>query len=275
MSAEAGRGAGARPAAGPREPGAAEPGAAEPGAGEPGAGEAGARVASGGRRVGRLAWSRVNGFARTRRALAPWIALFGLLAILHLGGAAPSTEAYGTSALVLLPVLAWQVKLVLDAEPDGQRLLANVAVGGPFREVLAGLLAALTPAALTIAVALVFPLVIGAIKNPGSLTGLLFGLWIHVLSALTGLAIGAWSSRAVSPDLGRATLTLVGGVVLVLALGSGAVDPLGWLVPRLTASVKAANDGSLLDVTLLGLHGLAWISLALAGYTRTRLTTRP
>ncbi|MFI5954509.1 hypothetical protein [Cryptosporangium sp. NPDC051539] len=232
-------------------------------------------VASPARRVGRLAWSRVNGFARTRRALAPWIALFALLAILHAGGAAPSIEAYGTSALVLLPVFAWQVKLVLDAEPDGQRLLAGVAVGGLFREVLAGLLAALTPAVLTIVVALALPQVIGAIKNPGSVVGLVFGLWIHGLSALVGLAIGAWASRATAPDLGRATLTLVVGVVLVLALGSGSVDPLGWLVPRLTATVRAANDGSVLGVVLLSVHALAWIALVLAGYVRTRLTVRP
>ncbi|MFG1924406.1 hypothetical protein [Cryptosporangium sp. NPDC048952] len=226
-------------------------------------------------RVGALAWSRVNGYARTRRALAPLIATLVLLAILHAGGAAPGVEAYGTSALVLLPVLAWQAKLVLDAEPDDQRLLSSTVVGGPGREVIAGLVAALLPAVLTIVVALVLPWVIGAIQSGHALSGLLFGLWIHLLSALTGLAIGAWASRATSPDLGRATLTLVIGVVLVLALGSGSVDPLGWLVPRLTSSVRAANNNAFVDVLLLSIHALAWIALVLAGYTRARLTTRP
>ena len=227
------------------------------------------------RRVGTLAWSRVAGFARTRRALAPLIATLVLLAILHAGGAAPGVEAYGTSALVLLPVLAWQAKLVLDAEPDGQRLLSSVLVGSPAREVVAGLVAALLPAVLTIGVALALPWIIGAIKSGNAAVGLAFGLWIHVLSALVGLAIGAWASRATSPDVGRATLTLVGGVVLVLALGSGAVDPIGWLVPRLTSSVRAANDGSLFDVVVLSGHALVWVGLVLAGYGRTRLTVRP
>ncbi|WP_035856615.1 hypothetical protein [Cryptosporangium arvum] len=225
-------------------------------------------------RVGALAGSRVSGYARTRRALAPLIATVVLLAVLHAGGAAPGVEAYGTSALVLLPVLAWQAKLVLDAEPDTQRLLSSVVVGGPVREVLAGLLAALLPATLTIVIALVLPWVIGAVQTGHALTGLLFGLWIHLLSALTGLAIGAWASRATSPDLGRATIVLVAGVVLVLGLGSGSVDPLGWLVPRLTASVRAANDNAVVDVVLLSVHGLVWIALVLAGYVRARLTTR-
>lgn len=232
-------------------------------------------TASASRRVGTLAWGRVTGYARTRRALAPLIATVGLLALLHAGGAAPGTEAYGTSALVLLPVFAWQAKLVLDAEPDGQRLLSGVQVGGPAREVAAGLLAALLPAVLTLGVALALPWTIGAISGEDVAAGLAFGVWIHVLSALTGLVIGAWASRATSPDLGRATLVLVVGVVVVLALGSGAVDPLGWLVPRLTASVREANDDSLLDVVLLGVHALAWIALLLAGYVRTRLTRRP
>ena len=227
------------------------------------------------RRVGALAGNRVGGFARTRRALAPLIATAVLLAILHAGGASPGVEAYGTSALVLLPVLAWQAKLVLDAEPDGQRLLASVAVGGPGREVVAGLAAALLPATLTIAVALAAPWMVGAIRSEDVVAGLVFGLWIHLLSALTGLGIGAWASRAVSPDAGRATLTLVGGVVLVLALGSGAADPLGWLVPRLTASVRSANEGSVRDVVLIGAHALVWTALLLAGYARIRLTRRP
>ena len=36
-------------------------------------------------------------------------------------------EAYGVSAVVLFPVLAWQTKLLLDVEPDVQRRLARVS----------------------------------------------------------------------------------------------------------------------------------------------------
>jgi hypothetical protein len=230
-------------------------------------------------RLAALTGTRVGAYTRSRRALAPTIATLALLGIIHAGGAAPMSEAYGVSALVLLPVLAWQTKLVLDGEPDTQRMLAVTAVGGRGREVSSGLLAALAPAVFTIAVGLVVPWLVGAIEHPKSgadlLAGLGYGVWIHALAAITGLAIGAWASRAVGRDQGRATLTLVGGVVLVLALGSGAADPLGWLVPRLTAIVRADNQGHPADALLLTAHALALVTLALAGYCRTRLTTRP
>jgi hypothetical protein len=220
----------------------------------------------------------VSAYARSRRALAPTIGTLALLSIIHAGGAAPMSEAYGVSALVLLPVLAWQVKLLLDGEPDTQRLIATTAVGGARREVTAGLLAALAPAVFTIAVAMVLPWLIGAIKAPKHAVdipgGLAYGLWIHALATLTGLAIGAWASRAVSRDAGRATLTLVAGVVLVLALGSGAADPLGWVVPRLTATVRAENTGDVVQAGLLTVHALVLVGLTLGAYVRTRLLTR-
>ncbi|GAA3385132.1 hypothetical protein [Cryptosporangium minutisporangium] len=230
-------------------------------------------------RVVALTRVRVRGYTRSRRALAPLIATLGLLAVVHAGGAAPIVEAYGISALVLLPVLAWQAKLALDLEPDAQRLLAATAVGGAGREVVAGLVAAAVPATVTVLVALAVPWVFGAIAPPESggalVAGLAFGLWVHLLAVATGLAIGAWASRAVGPDLGRATLTLVGGVVLVLALGSGAADPLGWLVPRLTATVRAASAARSADIVLLSVHTVLWAAVVLAAYARTRLTRRP
>ena len=230
-------------------------------------------------RVAALTGTRIGAYVRSRRALAPTIATLALLGIIHAGGAAPMSEAYGVSALVLLPALAWQAKLVLDGEPATQRMLATTAVGGRGRELVAGLLAASAPAVFTIAVGLVVPWLLGAVERPASgadlLAGLGYGLWIHALAAITGLAIGAWASRALGRDAGRATLTLVGGVVLVLALGSGAADPLGWLVPRLTAIVRAENAADPLAAALLTLHASALVTLALAGYCRKRLTTRP
>ena len=179
---------------------------------------------------------------------------------------------------VLLPLLAWQTKLSLDAEPDDQRLLAATAVGGPGREIAAGLCAALGLAVVPVTVGLVLPWLLGAVDvaRSGPLPAAIgFGIWLQVLSTATGLAIGAWASRAVSPDLGRATLTLVGGSVAVLALGSGAGDPFGWLVPRLTAVVRAGNDAEVLLVVVQSVHGLAWVGMVLACYVRTRSTTRP
>ena len=72
---------------------------------------------------------RLAGFLRTGRALAPLLAGLVVLGVLYGGGRAQPAEAYGVSAVVLFPVLAWQTKILLDVEPDVQRRLARVAVG--------------------------------------------------------------------------------------------------------------------------------------------------
>nr|BFE76683.1 hypothetical protein GCM10020092_099840 [Actinoplanes digitatis] len=64
---------------------------------------------------------RLAGFVRSGRALAPVIAAVVVLAVVHGGGQSAAAPAYGYSAVMLFPVLAWQAKLLLDAEPDVQR----------------------------------------------------------------------------------------------------------------------------------------------------------
>ena len=85
-----------------------------------------------------------------RRALAPLLAGLVVLGVLYGGGQARPAEAYGVSAVVLFPVLAWQTKILLDVEPDVQRRLARVAVGAGRRESAAGLLAAALAAPVTV-----------------------------------------------------------------------------------------------------------------------------
>ncbi|MBN1173220.1 MAG: hypothetical protein JXA67_13685, partial [Micromonosporaceae bacterium] len=85
---------------------------------------------------------RLRGYAVTGRALAPLLAGLIVLGTLYGGGQAQAGEAYGVSAAVLLPVLAWQTKMLLDVEPDTQRRLAAISVGSVERECGAGLIAA-------------------------------------------------------------------------------------------------------------------------------------
>lgn len=130
---------------------------------------------------------RLAGFLRTGRAVAPLLAGLVVLGTLYGGGRAQAGEAYGVSAVVLFPVLAWQTKVLLDAEPDGQRRLAQVTVGAR-RERIAGLLAAVVAALGTVAVALVFPWLVGGVTGPvepgdrSIAVGLLLGLWAHLLA---------------------------------------------------------------------------------------------
>ncbi|MFC0007154.1 hypothetical protein [Micromonospora siamensis] len=218
---------------------------------------------------------RLVGFLRTGRAVAPLLAGLLALAVLYGGGRARPAEAYGVSAVVLFPVLAWQTKILLDVEPDVQRRLALVLVG-PARERTAGLLAAALAGAGTVAVALVFPWVVGGVVAPSGAgeqslpVGLALGLWAHLLALPPAVALGALASRAVTGSAGYGVAVLALGAVGTLALGlTGSVAP--WLVPPLLATARALAQG-VAPATggLLSAWAGAWTTVVLAGYLRWR-----
>jgi hypothetical protein len=206
---------------------------------------AGGHIANGS--VIALVRMRLAGYVRGGRALAPVIAALVLLGIVHAGGRSPAAAAYGVSAVTLFPVLAWQTKLLLDAEPDVQRRLARLSLGGP-RESIAGLLAAATAGMLACAVAMVVPWwPLQAIRGPlpGSAepavpAAIMLGLFAHLVAVAAGVAVGALASRAVTRTVRNGVVVLVAGVVLVLVLGlSGSVAP--WLVPPVLATARALS----------------------------------
>ncbi|MEG3634120.1 hypothetical protein [Micromonospora palythoicola] len=218
---------------------------------------------------------RLAGFLRTGRALAPVLAGLLTLGILYGGGRAQPAEAYGVSAVVLFPVLAWQTKILLDVEPDVQRRLALVAVG-PAREQVAGLVAAVVAGLGLVAVALVFPWLVGGVAAPSLpgdrsvSTGVTLGLWAHLLALPAAVALGALASRVVTRSAGYGVTVLTVGTVGVLVLGlSGSVAP--WLAPPLLPTARALV-GPLPGSTalLLTVWALAWAAVALTGYARAR-----
>ncbi len=62
---------------------------------------------------------RLAAFVRGGRALPPIIAALVVLGVIHGGGASAAAPAYGYSAIMLFPVLAWTTKLVLDEPWEG------------------------------------------------------------------------------------------------------------------------------------------------------------
>jgi hypothetical protein len=108
---------------------------------------------------------RLAAFIRSGRALAPMITGLVVLGVIYGGGASLAAPAYGYSAVTLFPLLAWQTKLVLDAEPDVQRRLARLTVGAR-REAAAGLIAALLVGVAVCALAMVAPIPFHAIRGP-------------------------------------------------------------------------------------------------------------
>ncbi|MFG1841230.1 hypothetical protein ACGFH8_22755 [Micromonospora sp. NPDC049175] len=214
---------------------------------------------------------RLAGLLRTGRALAPLLAGLVVLGTLYGGGRAQPDEAYGVSAVVLFPVLAWQTKILLDVEPDVQRRLAQVTVGVA-RERLAGFVAAGVAALVVVAVALIFPWLVGGVTGPvepehrSIPVGLALGLWAHLLAVPAAVALGALASRASAGGAayGVAVLTLGGVGAVVLGL-SDSVAP--WLAPPIMAAART-TAGDAAALTLLGLTGwaLAWSTVVIGGY---------
>ncbi|GIH12243.1 hypothetical protein [Rugosimonospora africana] len=225
-----------------------------------------------GARLAPLVTMRVAGFLRTGRFIPPLLAALVLLSILYGGGQADAAEAYGVSALLMFPVLAWQTKLLLDAEPDVQRRLAVVALRSRRREAVAGLLAASVIAVPAVIIALGLPWVVNGVKHAHAGTGLLLGLWAHAIVLPPALAVGAWSSRVIATTAGRATAVLVGGAVLGLVLGLSG-SPVPWLAPPLMGAARALANG-IGAGALGGFTGwaLVWSALVLAGYGWLRRT---
>jgi hypothetical protein len=215
-----------------------------------------------------LAGLRLAAFVRAYHAVAPLVAGLIVLSVLYGGGVAPSREAYGVSAVVLFPVLAWQAKILLDAEPDVQRRLARVAARSADVEIGAGLLAAGGAALATILIGLVLPWVFGGVKGP---SGLLAGGWVHLLSAVPALALGALASRPIARTAGAAVSVLVGGSVLAIVLGQS-FSPVPFLVPPLMPAARFLAGPSMSTAsatgTVLALTGwaLAWSAVAGGGY---------
>jgi hypothetical protein len=219
---------------------------------------------------------KLAGFVRTGRALAPLLALVAIVGILYGGGDAQASEAYGMSAAVTFPLLAWQTQILLNAEPDVQRRLAVVAVGGLRREMAAGLAAAAVTGLALITLALALPWMFGGItgpvrpEDPGLADGVIAGGWAHLLLLPPALALGAVASRAAVGNAARGVVVLTAGAVFGFVLGIKG-SPVPWLVPPLLSTSRATVHGlavgSMVEYTV---QAVLWTAVVLGGYTLLR-----
>lgn len=219
---------------------------------------------------------RLAGFVRTGRAAAPLVAALAVLSILYGGGKAQAGEAYGVSAAVLFAVLAWQTKILLDVEPDVQRRLGRVGVGGAGREIAAGVVAAVLAGLPVILIALVLPWLVGGVTGPQHAgdpplaEGIALGVWAHVLLLLPAVALGALASRAVSGQAARGLAILVGGVIMAIVLGLKN-SPAPWLAPPVMATARDTVGGAdPVAVAVASAWGVLWAAVVVAVYARLR-----
>ncbi len=234
------------------------------------------RPGSRGRGMTALVRMRLLAYVRTQVAFAPLLAALVVLGIFYGGGQASPTEAYGMSAVILFPVLAWQVKILLDVEPEVQRHIAATAIGSRAREVTAGLVAASITAAPTIIAGMLLPWLVNGVtmhKSPVSLSVvLLSGLWAHLVAVPGALALGALASRAISRSAGISAAILVAGFTLTVAIGLSAVP---WLAPPLMPVSRAIVPGvHAAKLATLTVWAVVWAATVLFGYIRLR-RTRP
>lgn len=223
-----------------------------------------------------LARMRLFSFVRTGRAMAPFLGVLVMLGVIYGGGPAQPGEAYGFSAAILFPILAWQTKILLDVEPDVQRRLTVVAIGGLRSEIVAGILAALATGVVLVLLTLVVPWMIGGITGPHEAgdpplaDGVIAGVWANLLLLPPALALGALASRAAVGTAARGVAVLAGGAVVGFAFGVRD-SPVAWLAPPLIPTSRSTVDGlavgSMLGYTA---QALVWAVLVLVGYVMLR-----
>jgi hypothetical protein len=218
---------------------------------------------------------RLFAFTRTGRAFAPLVCVLVVLSILYGGGQAQAGEAYGVSAAIMFFVLAWQTKILLDVEPDVQRRLARVALGGADRELIAGLGAAVLAALPMVAIAMILPWIVGGVTTPRAGDpplgeGVALGLWAHLLLLGPAVALGALASRAIASNAARSLGILLIGAVCSLVLGLKG-SPIPWLAPPVMVTARDTVGGAdVARVLTATAWGLVWAAVALAAYRRLR-----
>jgi hypothetical protein len=217
-----------------------------------------------------LATFRLAAYVRSHRIFQASLLALAMLAILH-GSRAPRGEEAGVltnAAVLIIPILAWAARSLLDTEPDQQREMSAVTVGGRGSELAAGLVAAFATCAFFAGIGLGAALLLGVSAAPES--GVLAaGILLHALAALTGTALGALTSRAILGSPAVSIMGLVLGFLLMLMLSA---SPMYWLTVPVVPWMRAANDGELVArFPELALISLVWCLIALAFYVWRRL----
>ncbi|SEG54203.1 hypothetical protein SAMN05444920_10363 [Nonomuraea solani] len=216
-----------------------------------------------------LAVFRLAAYVRSHRVYQALLLTLGLLAIVYGNRAPRGAEAtvLTDGAVLIIPILAWAARSLLDTEPDRQREMSAIQVGGRGREVAAGLVAAFAACLTFAALGMAWAVLLGMTGTPSS--GLLSAAFVmYGLSALTGTALGALTSRVILPSPAISIMVLLLGFMAMLLLSASSFY---WLTVPLITWMKAANSGDLLiQFPQLAAISLAWCVAGLTAYAWLR-----
>lgn len=193
-------------------------------------------------RVVAAARFQLGGFVRSHRVVPPAIAILMALLLLHASRDQPPLSYYANAAGVLFPLLAWSTKALLDTEPEIQRELTALAVGGARRHAVSGLLASAAFVAGVSTVSLLVPIVFGntpRVRNTDVLLGALLHLVVCAAAVTIGTVASGWTMRAPLIALGILFTGCLGS--FLLGLQRFAVLPL--LAPPVVRALRSAYQG--------------------------------
>lgn len=168
---------------------------------------------------------------RAQRWLLPLLVQAAVVGVLFGGDPGPPPVPWAATALVTYPVAAWFALVVAHVEDPVRRTLTASAAGGWGPLAGGTLLVALAGDVVLVAVAVLWPVLLGGYAYPP--VTVLLGVVAHVATAVTGTAVGLLCARPVVTRIGRSVLL---GVTVVVVT---AVQP--WLPPVGTA-VRALSD---------------------------------
>jgi hypothetical protein len=190
--------------------------------------------------------------------LAPVLAYLSLVATIYASPAGPPLSPGAVTAVALMPVTAWLVRLTATCESAPYAEITLTGVGGPLRR-----LAVRLAATLTVALALgVLATIWASLANPRPyLTPTVITLLgMHAAEALAGAGVGTFIAPPLRVRAGTAIAVVTG-----LTLVSLVVPWLPPLNPLLRAVYASGSPGPWVLLTVVGQAGLVGLAGVLAG----------
>jgi hypothetical protein len=190
--------------------------------------------------------------------LAPAGGYFLLVAAIYAGPAGPPLQAAAVTAVALMPVTAWLVRLAATAESQPFAEITLATLGGPLRRQAARLAATLCVAAVLATAAIIWAALTDPEPYPAPTVVTMVGM--HAAEALAGAGVGMLIAPPLRTRAGTAIAAVTGLTVVSLV-----VPWLPPLNPLLRAVYQHPSPGPALLAVITCQAAAVGAAAALAG----------